>query len=171
LWGCMKHLWAPWRMKYILSDEKPDGCIFCPGENRADDENRLILYVGPMSMVMMNRYPYNSGHLMVLPNKHVQELDQLSDKQITDLTLNVKRTINIMKQVMSPEGFNVGLNIGKAAGAGIEEHLHFHLVPRWSGDVNYITALGEVRVVPEHIRATYQKLRPYFKKFKPNKDK
>ncbi|MBW1915488.1 MAG: HIT domain-containing protein [Deltaproteobacteria bacterium] len=161
----MKHLWAPWRMQYILSDGKPDGCIFCPGDSRDNDEDRLILHLGPYSMVMMNKYPYNSGHLLVLPNNHVQELDQLSDEQIIDLTLTVKKTINIMKQIMSPEGFNVGLNIGKAAGAGIEEHLHFHIVPRWNGDVNFMTILGEVRVVPEHLKTTYKNFRPYFEKF------
>jgi ATP adenylyltransferase len=159
----MKVLWAPWRMGYILSNDKDNGCIFCPGKDRSKDEERLILHVGSRSMVMMNRYPYNNGHLLVAPVKHAGDLDQLNNKEALDLLLMVRKTVEILKVVMNPEGFNVGLNLGRVAGAGMEEHMHFHVVPRWTGDTNFMTILGDVRVIPEHIRETYRKLLPYYK--------
>ena len=160
----MKVLWAPWRMEYILSEEKGKNCIFCPGDNRAQDEGCLILYVGSLSMVMMNRYPYNNGHLLVAPVKHVKGLEDLSHEETLDILLMVRKSINILKKTMNPEGFNVGLNLGRVAGAGMEEHMHFHIVPRWNGDNNYMAVVGEVRVIPEHINETYGRLRPYFEK-------
>jgi ATP adenylyltransferase len=159
----MKVLWAPWRMGYILSNDKDNGCIFCPGKDRSKDEERLILHVGPRSMVMMNRYPYNNGHLLVAPVKHAGDLEQLNNKEGLDLLFMVRKTVEILKEVMKPEGFNVGLNLGRVAGAGMEEHMHFHVVPRWNGDTNFMTILGDVRVIPEHIRETYKKLLPYYK--------
>lgn len=159
----MKVLWAPWRMDYILSDEKGGDCIFCIGDDRSKDQERLILHIGSMTMVMMNRFPYINGHLLVAPIRHVPELGQLSEQESLDLVLMVKRSIDILKKVMKPEGFNVGLNLGRVAGAGVEDHMHFHIVPRWNGDTNYMTVLGEVRVIPEHIDDTYKKLREYFK--------
>jgi ATP adenylyltransferase len=158
----MKVLWAPWRMEYILSDQKGGNCIFCPGSDRGQDEERLILYVGSLTTVIMNRYPYNNGHLLVAPIQHVPALDQLSDKENLDLLLMVRKSIDILKKIVNPEGFNVGLNLGRVAGAGMEDHLHFHIVPRWNGDTNYMTVLGEVRVIPEHIKETYKKLRTEF---------
>jgi len=158
----MKVLWAPWRMEYILSDQKGGECIFCPGDDRSRDEERLILSVGPLSMAMMNRYPYINGHLLVAPVRHVPDLDSLRDAETLDLLTMVRRSIGILNKSMTPEGFNVGLNLGKVAGAGVEEHLHFHIVPRWNGDTNYMSVLGDVRVIPEHIKETYRKLRPLF---------
>jgi ATP adenylyltransferase len=160
----MKNLWAPWRMDYILSDQKGGSCIFCPGSDRGQDEERLVLYVGSLSTVIMNRFPYNNGHLLVAPAQHVPGLDQLSDEESLDLLGMVRRSIDILKRIMDPEGFNVGLNLGHVAGAGMEDHMHFHIVPRWNGDTNYMTVLGEVRVIPEHIKETYKKLRPAFDK-------
>jgi ATP adenylyltransferase len=158
----MKVIWAPWRMEYILSDQKGGPCIFCPGEDRDRDEERLILFVGTLSMLMMNRYPYNNGHLLAAPVRHVGTLESLSEDEMLDLLGMVRRSISALKELMNPEGFNVGLNLGKVAGAGVEEHLHFHIVPRWNGDTNYMTVVGAVRVIPEHIRETYKKLLPYF---------
>ncbi len=160
----MKNLWAPWRMEYILSDQKGGSCIFCPGTERGEDEERLILYVGSLTAVMMNRFPYNNGHLLVAPIQHVPGLDQLSDEESLDLLLMVRKSIDILRNIMNPEGFNVGLNLGRVAGAGMEEHMHFHIVPRWNGDTNYMTVFGEVRVIPEHIKETYKKLRNAFDK-------
>ncbi len=160
----MKNLWAPWRMGYILSEQKEEGCIFCPGEERGEDEERLILHVGSLTMVMMNRFPYSNGHLLVAPKQHVSGLEYLSDEETLDLLLMVRTSIDHLKKIMNPEGFNVGLNLGRVAGAGIEEHMHFHIVPRWNGDTNFMTVLGDVRVIPEHIRETYKNLRPYFDK-------
>ena len=158
----MKVLWAPWRMGYILSNQNDNGCVFCPGKDRQNDESRLILRVGPSTLVMMNKFPYNNGHLLVAPVRHVSGLDQLSNDEVTDLMVMVRRSIELLKENMNPEGFNVGLNLGHAAGAGMEDHIHFHIVPRWKGDTNYMTVLGDVRVIPEHIQKTYRKLLPFF---------
>ena len=122
----------------------------------------MILHVSPQIMVIMNRYPYNNGHLLVAPVRHVAGLESLSDGETLELLQMVRRSIDILKETMSPEGFNVGLNLGRVAGAGLEEHLHFHVVPRWNGDTNFMTVHGEVRVIPEHIKETYKKLRPRF---------
>lgn len=149
-------------MDYIDSEDKEEGCIFCPRDDRGRDDERLILNVGSMTLVLMNKYPYINGHLLVAPVRHLPGLDVLTPEESMDLLLMVRKSIHILREVMNPEGFNVGLNIGKVAGAGVEEHLHFHIVPRWNGDVNYMTVLGEVRVIPEHIKETYQKLKPHF---------
>lgn len=158
----MKVLWAPWRMEYILSDQKGGDCIFCTDDDRSQDEERLILYVGDRTMVMMNRYPYNNGHLLVAPLRHVPDMHHLSEEEILDLILMVRSATGILKEVMNPEGFNVGLNVGEVAGAGVADHMHFHIVPRWGGDTNYMAVVGEIRVIPEHIKETYRKLLPHF---------
>ena len=158
----MKVLWAPWRMGYVLSNQNDNGCIFCPGKDRQSDENRLILRVGQLALVMMNKFPYNNGHLLVAPVRHVPGLEHLSSDEVLDLMLMVRRSIELLKEIMNPEGFNVGLNLGHVAGAGMEDHMHFHIVPRWKGDTNYMTVLGDVRVIPEHIQETYRKLLPFF---------
>lgn len=162
----MKVLWAPWRMEYILSDQKGGDCIFCPGHDRRQDGARLILYAGSLSTVVMNRFPYINGHLLVAPVRHVSGLESLSGEETLDLLGMVRKAIEVLKKVMAPEGFNIGLNLGKVAGAGVEEHVHFHIVPRWDGDTNFMTVLEEVRVIPEHIEETYHKLLPYFKELK-----
>jgi len=154
----MKTLWAPWRKEYVLG-EKEQACIFCVGLSESAD---LTLSRGSLSMVMMNRYPYTNGHLLVAPNKHVAALNQLSVDEMGDILKTVSNAIRILGDVMKPDGFNVGLNLGEVAGAGIEQHLHFHVVPRWYGDTNAMTVLGEVRVISEHLEATYKRLRPAF---------
>ena len=151
-------MWAPWRMEYILSDNK-NGCIFCAALSRKDD---LTLYKGKDTMVMMNKFPYINGHLLVSPIKHISTLDQLSKYEMGELLATINQSLDILKQVMKPDGFNVGLNLGKVAGAGVEEHLHFHIVPRWFGDTNALTVFADVRVIPEHIRATFNNLIKYF---------
>ncbi|MBN1106578.1 MAG: HIT domain-containing protein [Deltaproteobacteria bacterium] len=158
----MKVLWAPWRMGYILSEQKEPNCIFCPGGDRKKDGERLILCLGERTLVMMNRFPYNNGHLLVAPVRHVSGLEMLNQEETLDLLLTVRKSIEILKRKMGPEGFNVGLNLGHVAGAGVEEHIHFHIVPRWKGDTNYMTVLDDVRVIPEHIQETYRKLCPEF---------
>ena len=154
----MKTMWAPWRMEYILSG-KQDGCVFCEALTVNDD---LTLYAGNDTMVMMNKYPYINGHLLAAPVKHLSRLDQLDKREMGELLATVERSLGILKQVMNPDGFNVGLNLGKVAGAGVEEHLHFHIVPRWFGDTNALTVFADVRVIPEHLQATYDNLKPYF---------
>jgi len=154
----MQTLWAPWRMEYILS-EKEKECIFCLA---LSGEGSLALYKGSLSMSMMNKYPYINGHLLVAPNRHIAGLDDLTLEEMADLLRTVKDGIEILKKVMKPDGFNVGLNLGVVAGAGVEQHLHFHIVPRWHGDTNAMTVFAEVRVIPEHLEATYRNLKPHF---------
>ena len=159
----MQNLWAPWRMDYILGD-RPKGCIFCPEGNGESDEERLLLYRGDRSMVVMNRFPYNNGHLLVAPWKHTSSLDGLKDEELFDLVRTVRWSTAVLRETMSPDAFNLGLNLGTVAGAGVEAHVHFHIVPRWNGDTSFMTVLAEVRVVPEHLQQTYERLLPYFQK-------
>ncbi|SHL23233.1 Diadenosine tetraphosphate (Ap4A) hydrolase [Desulfatibacillum alkenivorans DSM 16219] len=159
----MKTMWAPWRIEYILG-EKEEGCVFCLAK---DVNTELTLFVGDQTMVVMNKFPYSNGHLLVCPIRHVSRLDQLSMQEMGILTKTVEQSIEILKKVMNPDGFNVGLNLGKVAGAGVEEHLHFHIVPRWFGDVNALTVFADVRVIPEHILATHANLKPHFDKLDP----
>ncbi|MBC7358761.1 MAG: HIT domain-containing protein [Desulfacinum sp.] len=161
----MRNLWAPWRMEYILGKREPY-CIFCPEGDGLSDEERLILYRGDLTMVMMNKYPYNNGHLLVAPWRHVASIEDLTEEEMTDIMRMVRECVQILRKVMRPDGFNVGLNLGAAAGAGVESHLHFHVVPRWEGDTNFMTVFADVRSIPEHLRQTYAKLLPYFKKEK-----
>ena len=158
----MKQLWAPWRMEYINS-ERTEGCIFCilPREN--DDDKNHILYRGESAFIIMNIFPYNSAHLMVSPYRHIDCLTKLDSNESTELNRLTDACINTLKTVINPEGFNVGYNIGKAAGAGYDEHIHCHIVPRWVGDTNFMPVLGETKVHPEHLKATYNKLLPHFK--------
>ena len=165
----MKVLWAPWRMEYISNNTKENGCIFCPGQKGSLRE-RQILYLGKHALAMMNKYPYINGHLLVAPTRHVPTLDQLQQTEIVALMSLVNHSLHILKKAMKAEGFNVGLNLGKVAGAGVEDHLHFHIVPRWNGDTNFMTVFGDVRVIPEHLEETYSRLSRLFKKVKENDD-
>lgn len=161
----MKNLWSPWRMEYILS-KKDKECIFCkkPAENI--DRDNLILYRGVTAYIIMNKYPYNNGHVMIVPYVHTSELKGLADEIISELFILTRYTTECITKAFNPEGFNVGINIGGAAGAGIKEHLHIHVVPRWAGDTNFMPVIGEVRVIPEHILDTYDKLYPVFNMLK-----
>ncbi len=163
----MQNLWAPWRMEYILGD-RPRECIFCPEGNGESDEERLLLYRGSLSMVVMNRFPYNNGHLLVAPWKHTPTLAGLNDEELLDLIKTVRGCVGVLGETMSPDGFNAGLNFGTVAGAGVGAHVHFHIVPRWNGDTNFMTVFAEVRVVPEHLQQAYKNLLPYFTKERLN---
>jgi len=153
-------MWAPWRIEYILGD-KEEGCVFCNALGKNDE---LTLLKGQDTMVVMNKFPYINGHLLVAPVRHISRLDQMSEKQMGRLLLTVEQAAGILKEVMCPDGYNIGLNIGKVAGAGVEEHLHFHIVPRWFGDTNALTVFADVRVIPEHLQATFNNLKPHFEK-------
>lgn len=157
----MERLWAPWRMEYIL-DEKVSGCIFCRGCDGADDRQSLILHRSDTSFVMMNRYPYVNGHLMVAPRLHTGSLHDLSPEELLDLMETARLCQRVLTAEMNPGGFNVGFNLGSAAGAGIADHLHLHIVPRWAGDTNFMTVVGDVRVLPEALAAQYDRLLPRF---------
>ncbi len=162
----MEHLWAPWRMPYILGEKGPPadvGCILCDKPKEKKDKANLILYRGEMGFVMMNLYPYNNGHLMVCPYQHAASLEALDEPVLQSLMLLLKKSEIALKKSSKPDGINIGLNLGRAAGAGIEQHLHFHLVPRWGGDTNFMAVTSNTRVVPEGLEATYKRLKPYFK--------
>ncbi len=159
----MKTLWAPWRMEYILGKKEPE-CIFCSYPKKNNDRDNLILYRSAHNFVMMNRYPYNNGHLMVVPYIHTPTIENLSDEILLDFIKVTQRSLKSLKEIFRTEGFNIGINIGAAAGAGMEEHVHLHMVPRWAGDTSFMPVFGEIRVIPEHIMETYDKLHPIFNK-------
>jgi ATP adenylyltransferase len=161
----VKVMWAPWRMEYILNNQKEPGCIFCPS-SLDELKERHILFCGEYTLVMMNKFPYNNGHLLVAPVRHVPDLDPLTDIELSILLAMVRRSVTILRQVINPEGFNVGLNLGKVAGAGVADHLHFHIVPRWNGDTNFMAVVGDLRVIPEHLDQTYERLVSRFREVK-----
>lgn len=154
----MKVLWAPWRMAYIKNARKPARCIFCSKPKERRDEKNLLLHRGRHGLVMMNLFPYNSGHLLVAPYAHVKNLEQLPDEVSLDLLHLTNLSLKVLRAEIKPEGFNVGINLGRVAGAGIEAHVHLHIVPRWNGDTNFMPLFAETRVMPEHLQATYRKL-------------
>ena len=166
----MKRLWAPWRMEYLHDDKsssgapqgEEDSCVFCGLLNEEDGPGNLILHRSGLAYVVLNKYPYSNGHLMVVPNRHVQEFDALSDEEGAEIFRLTQKSIAILRRVLGAHGFNAGLNLGKAAGAGIAPHLHLHVVPRWEGDHNLMPVIGDIRVIPEHIEATYENLRAVF---------
>jgi len=160
----MKHLWAPWRMEYI-GGEQPPGCLFCRVIEDPDDKDaELVVWRPEGAIVIMNKFPYNPGHTMVAPKAHVPGLENLDDNQTTHLMRAVRRTIEVLRRTLTPNGFNVGANIGRAAGAGIPDHVHLHVVPRWDGDTNFMPVIDDVKVVPEALAQTAAKLREAFSK-------
>lgn len=157
----MKVLWAPWRMT-LFSAPKRKGCIFCDLPRSDDLRAVLVLAVTRSSLVMLNRYPYNSGHLMVAPHRHTADLGRLTRAERGEMHDVLMHTIEILSRELAPDGMNVGMNLGAAAGAGIADHLHWHVVPRWMGDTNFMPAIGSVKVMPQHLLNTYDRLHPAF---------
>ncbi len=154
----MKVLWAPWRIEYIRSP-KHDGCIFCdfPKENR--DRERLILHRGKHSFVIMNNYPYNPGHVMIAPYRHVGKWEELTDEELLEIMRLSQLMIKAIKRAMNPDGFNMGVNLGRVAGAGIDDHVHLHIVPRWNGDTNFMPVVADTKVIPESLQEAYDELK------------
>lgn len=157
----MKRLWAPWRIEYIKTC-KPEGCIFCLRDEWDKDRDNLVLYRTSLAMVMLNRYPYTNGHLLISPHRHVADLNALTPEEKLDLFELIRVSSNVLTAAAAPQGFNIGMNLGKAAGAGVDEHLHFHVVPRWNGDTNFMSVVADLRVMPENLQATYDALLPRF---------
>jgi len=157
----MDVLWAPWRMDYILGP-KPDECVLCVPGHAAEDEERLILWRGRHTFVLMNKFPYNNGHLMVTPYRHVSCLCDLLAEERRESADALALCVDVLRQALKPHGINAGLNIGEAAGAGIAAHLHFQIVPRWNGDSSFMAVFGETKVIPEHLATTYRRLKPLF---------
>lgn len=158
----MKQLWAPWRLEYVASEKDKEGCVFCIPESTEEDDDRFIVYRGRRAFVIMNRFPYTNGHLMVTPYRHCGSIDDLDEEE----ALEIHRLLVLARQALTgtsrPDGFNIGVNLGRSAGAGMPNHVHYHMVPRWSGDTNFMTLFGEVRVIPEHLEATFQRLKTEF---------
>jgi len=154
----MENLWAPWRIEYIKIAREP-GCILCQKPKEDNDEANLILYRGQYNFMILNLFPYNPGHLMIAPYQHTADLKDLSYEEITEHFDIVKKGLELLREVTQPGGFNIGLNLGSVAGAGITEHLHTHIVPRWQGDTNFMPVLADTNVIPEALIATYKKLK------------
>ena len=150
----MDRLWAPWRLSYVASAKPPtdqDPCFICAGLAAQNDRDNLIAWRGPKSVVVLNRFPYNNGHLLIAPNSHKAELHELDADEILETQQTIARLVNVLRDLMKPEGFNIGLNLGKVAGAGLPGHLHWHIVPRWNGDTNFMPVLADTRVIVQSL--------------------
>ena len=154
----MEYLWSPWRMKYVQGDVEPIECVFCHELSEVDGEESLIIYRGSTSFVLMNRYPYTTGHLMVVPFSHTASLELLDCQTRAEMIELTSHAMEVMNKIYKPNGFNVGANIGSAAGAGVAGHVHIHVVARWVGDTNFMSTLGETRVLPEELKITFERI-------------
>jgi len=153
------HIFAPWRMAYIAVSKNQDGCIFCDFPKEQNDEERFILFRGESCFVIFNIFPYNPGHLMVAPYRHTSEYEGLCDVELLEMHRLAGKCVSVLKKAMNPQGFNLGVNLGKVAGAGFDDHLHLHIVPRWNGDTNFMPVFSDVRVVAECLADTYKKMK------------
>ena len=165
----MERMWSPWRSEYIASFKKParksrtSKSLFTTALKSREDDRHLIVWRGRRCFVIMNRYPYNSGHLMVVPNRQTADIHELTADELADIMLTVQRSIKALDEVMHPQGYNFGANIGRVSGAGVDNHVHFHIVPRWNGDTNFMPVLSDTKVISEDMRNTLKKLRKSFK--------
>lgn len=157
-----KNLYAPWRFQYVTSHSKVKGCILCNAQDSNKDEESYILHRGKYCFVILNLYPYNNGHIMIVPYSHIKQLADLKEEELLELISLASRSESVLRKVYQPQGFNLGMNIGKCSGAGIEEHIHLHIIPRWEADTSFITAIGNTRIIPEDIKTTYKKLQSFF---------
>lgn len=166
----MDYIWTPWRMKYILEHQDYDGCIFCLAAAEKDGEENLVFHRGDHCFMILNRYPYTSGHVMCVPYVHQSRLQNLTRQTRIEMIDFVSKAVEVLQSVYHPDGFNVGLNLGEMAGAGVADHLHMHIVPRWAGDTNFITVVGQARVLPETLSETYRKVKEAWDQFSENND-
>jgi ATP adenylyltransferase len=157
----MEHIWSPWRYKYIASADKVEGCVFCRARD-GRDQDFLIVYRGRLNFIILNLYPYTSGHLMIVPYEHTDSLAGVSQETTAEMMELAKRAQSSLEAEYHPDGFNIGMNLGRSAGAGVADHIHLHVVPRWTGDANFVSIVGETRVLPEDLAVTYEKLKKYF---------
>jgi ATP adenylyltransferase len=157
----METMFAPWRMEYLLS-KKAEGCVFCQCSVQCDE---YIVFGGKTCFVILNRFPYVNGHLMIIPARHLGDITELTLEERAEIFSLLDISVKVLREAMNPNGFNIGINLGKAAGAGVAEHLHVHVIPRWEGDTNFMTVVGNVRIVPENLAVTAAKLVPLFKKY------
>ena len=159
----MDDLWSPWRMKYITNNDPPGKCIFCTALAEANEPDSLIVYQGALAFVILNRYPYTSGHLMVVPYMHQPTIEALHPETRAEMMELANHALGVLRTVYHPEGFNIGINLGSAAGAGIAEHVHLHVVPRWAGDTNFMSTVGSTRVIPEDLLSARDKIKNAWK--------
>jgi ATP adenylyltransferase len=159
----MDRLWSPWRLEYVARGQPDMGCIFCKA-TRPPESDALVLFEGRTSYVILNLYPYNNGHLMVVPYRHVATFGALESEELAEIGVLIQRAEAALTEAYRPHGFNVGVNLGKPAGAGVADHLHVHMVPRWNGDTNFMTVAGNMRVLPENVGASAERLRPIFER-------
>lgn len=160
----MDRLWAPWRMEYIEKIDREEGCFICDAFTGKDDRKNLVLYRGREAFILMNRYPYNSGHLMIVPNEHTPDILALTETCRSEVMSLCGRSMAVLGEGMGSQGFNCGMNIGRVAGAGTRDHFHMHVVPRWPGDVNFLPVLGGTKSMPEYLEETYDRLMRAFEK-------
>ena len=161
----MARIWSPWIHAYVTRGKEADGCVFCAAAS-SDEGRALVVHAGVLTYVILNLYPYNVGHLMVVPRRHVATLALLERDELTEMALQTQLSERVITEAFNPQGINVGINLGRPAGAGIVDHLHTHLVPRWNGDTNFMTVVGEVRVLPEELPRTAERLRPIFQRLR-----
>jgi len=157
----MKNIWAPWRKEFILS-KKEENCFFCEAIKDNQDRKNLVLYRGKECFCILNKYPYNNGHLMIAPKMHKDDLSKLNNSEMLELLTLSRDVKNILAKKLKPEGFNLGINFGKVAGAGVEDHIHIHLVPRWKGDTNFMPVIAETKVISQSLEDLYLELKDYF---------
>ena len=158
----MDHLWSPWRYKYISSADRQEGCVFCRiGQDQKDEENYLVYRAG-LNFIILNLFPYTSGHLMIVPYEHTSVFPLMNAETTDEMMALAKRAQLALEAEYHPDGFNIGMNLGRSAGAGVADHLHLHIVPRWAGDANFVSIIGETRVLPESLATTYEKLKAHF---------
>lgn len=161
----MNHIWSPWRMAYIQNSDKGEECIFCRAPEQKDGLENLIIHRGQYTYVILNRYPYTSGHLMIVPFEHKSGFEDLPSDTTIEMMSFISLSLKILRAEYHTEGFNLGANIGSAAGAGIPKHFHFHIVPRWVGDTNFLSSIGDTRLLPEALEDTYCRVKKAWKKF------
>jgi len=167
----MQNLYAPWRYAYLAAGRRVKGCIFCRACSSRDDSGHLVVHRGRLNFILLNRYPYNNGHLMIVPNAHLADLSRGTPAQLREMMSLAARCEVILKRVYRMDGLNLGMNLGASAGAGILEHFHLHLVPRWRGDTNFMTVVGRTRMTPESLDVTYGKLEPQFRSRRPRRSR
>jgi ATP adenylyltransferase len=155
----MDYLWTPWRYQYLVASGKPDGCIFCTAASDQDDRRHLVVHRAAYNFLILNRYPYTNGHVMIVPYQHAASLQQLPPETLSEMMLMAQSAERNLRAVYRPDGLNMGLNLGASAGAGIAGHLHLHALPRWMGDSNFMTVVGETRVLPEDLEVTWDRLK------------
>jgi ATP adenylyltransferase len=158
----MDHIWSPWRYKYIAAVDQKPGCVFCNVIAQNRDAENFIIHRATLNFIILNLFPYTSGHLMIVPYQHLASLSSVDEPTTTEMIEMAKRAQSALESEYHPDGFNIGMNLGRAAGAGVADHLHLHVVPRWSGDANFVSIVGETRVLPEALATTYEKLVRYF---------